>query len=921
MGGTGSKKTGSKKTGSKKTGPEDTGARASENQSALPSVGQILEDLCDDFEQRWKKHQRPRIETFLARIGPAQRRQLLSHLIGMEIYWRRQLGESPFREEYLQRFPDDRAIIQQQFSATTTETRPPRSQSMANAETLVHRSCPDGDRREEDLPQPVRCLGNYRLLNEIGRGGMGVVYRAWQPSADRFVALKVIRRDRLDSLPARLQASVIDRFRQEAQATGRIEHDHIVTIYEVGEIEGEHFFSMRYVDGRSLFEVLKDGPLDGRRIAQYLEPVARGLHEAHQHGILHRDLKPQNILVDAKTDRALLADFGLAKLAQVAEGATQAGEVMGTPAYMSPEQAHDSSRVTAKSDVYALGATIYHMLIGQPPFQGTTVLETIRKVTEVEPKSPRELNPAVDRDLDTICLKCLEKDPARRYGSAEALADDLRHYLNGEPIAARPVSPAEQVWRCCRRNPLLATSMAAAGLFLIVALIATSVGYFKTSASLAIAQREREKAEESDRELLSAGDHFFTQVSENELMDRPGMQPLRQEFLEEASAFYQRFLRQRGEDPTIRDELAATHFRVGRIRELIQSQDEALVSYRRAYEMQKDLVARRPNGIVELAALGNTANRMGRVMHRQQEYEQAMEKYHEAILLRKRLIVIAPDEVEYPRKLANTTMNLALIERDRQDWERARGHLSEAQAIRMTLLETRPNAWEVRRDWAAGHYNLATLEILASQNEQAQSNFEAAKMRLKSAEPHLEAAIAAFSVILEQRPNSLENKFRLATCYRVFADVKSELHDGRGAILFYGLAKEQMATLVLANPEVAMYRATLAGLYMNLGWLHKEELQRFDKAGGNYEEALSILGPLVRDFPATPRYREDMAVTLRELASLPKSTGQNLKAGQRLRDAYSHFKKLVDAHPDNVHFQAELEATRKLLTEVELSAP
>lgn len=853
-------------------GPEQTNRDRRMDPSVFRSLGQVIENLCDDFEQSWKEGNRPRIEDYIGSFPESDRGTILPHLIGIEVFWRRQLEENPALAEYIERFPDARAAIGYLFQTDETYVIPSRSETSRAQETVMDRPATDlHSERKFESTQAIRILGNYHLIDEIGRGGMGIVYRAWQPSADRFVALKVIRRDRLQSLSRQQRINVIHRFRHEAQAAGRIEHDHIVTVYEVGEVDGEHFFSMRLVEGHSLFDRLQEGPLDARRAAQYIEPVARGLHEAHLHGILHRDLKPQNILIDSKTDRAMLVDFGLAKLAEEAEGATLAGDVMGTPAYMSPEQARDSSQVTAKSDVYSLGATLFHMLIGHPPFQGTTVLETIRNVVEQTPASPRGLNPVLDRDMDTICLKCLEKDPARRYRSAEALADDLRHYLNFEPIEARPVSPLEQAWRWCRRNPLVSASMAAAVLFLFAALVATTVGYIQTSKSLAIAEHERENAEQSERELLNAVDRFFTQVSENELMDRPGMQPLRQEFLEEAAAFYERFLDQRGKDPKIQDELAATHFRVGRIREMIQSIDQALASYQKAYSMQQDLVAAQPDNPARLAALGDTLNRLGSVLLGKQDYQRAVEKYNEAIKVRKQLVQLAPLEMEHQRKLANTLMNLALVERDGKDWKSASDHLEEAQSIRNGIVQSDVKSWEITADLATGHFNLATLAMLKSQDEMTQSNEEAAQAKLQEAMRHLEAAIADFSIVLEQKPNSLENKFRLATCYRVSADVKNKLQDGTGALELYELAKEHMKVLVLANPDVAEYRATLAGLHMNQGFLYKD-MAKLHQARASYMDALNLLRPLVDEFPATPRYREDLEdleVVLKELADLP----------------------------------------------------
>src|SRR5262249_23812962 len=258
-------------------------------------------------------------------------------------------------------------------------------------------------------------LPDFENLERLPAGGMGVVYKAKQRSANRIVVVKIIRPDRLDSLSDDQRRKVIERFITEAQAAAQLEHDNIVKVYHVGEWQDLPFYAMRFVEGASLATLIEQGPLEPRRAAAYIEQAADGLHEAHRHGILHRDIKPHNILVDAETDRALVTDFGLAKLIQTDRGATRPGDILGTPSYMSPEQAQNPERVTVASDVYSLGATLYALLTGDPPFRGGTPLETLRQVVECPPAPPRKLRPAVHKDLETICLRCLEKDPNKPY--------------------------------------------------------------------------------------------------------------------------------------------------------------------------------------------------------------------------------------------------------------------------------------------------------------------------------------------------------------------------------------------------------------------------------------------------------------------------------------------------------------------------
>ena len=274
-------------------------------------------------------------------------------------------------------------------------------------------------------------FGDYELLEEIGRGGQGVVFRARQKSLNRIVALKVIRLGQWAS------KAHLKRFRLEAEAAARLEHPGIVPIHEVGERDGSCYFSMKFVEGGQLDEVVKRSPMSTRRAAELIAKVARTVHYAHEHGILHRDLKPGNILLDPKGEPHL-TDFGLARLVESESSVTHTLDVLGTPSYMAPEQAvGNNAGISSVTDVYGLGAVLYQLLTGQPPFAGGATYETIKLLLDTEPRQPRLLNPKIDRDLSTICLKCLEKDPKRRYSSAVALAEDLDRWLKHEPIRAR----------------------------------------------------------------------------------------------------------------------------------------------------------------------------------------------------------------------------------------------------------------------------------------------------------------------------------------------------------------------------------------------------------------------------------------------------------------------------------------------------
>lgn len=306
-----------------------------------------------------------------------------------------------------------------------------------------------------------------------------MVYRAHQISLNRPVALKMILAGQLATPDS------VARFRLEARSAAKLDHPHIVPIYEVGEHETQHYFAMKLVEGGSLAQRIEDYRLfppktaSGKRgspqevqmrIAALMTKVAGALFYAHDHGILHRDLKPGNILLDAKGE-PLLTDFGLAKRTAGSSGLTLSAAVLGSPSYMAPEQASGHTReVTTAADVYGVGAVLYELLTGRPPFVGESAMQTLRQVIEDIPARPSQLNPSVSRDLETICLKCLEKEPARRYRSARVVVEDLERFQRGEPIEARPVGPAEQLWRWCKRKPAIASLSAAAALAVVIGL-------------------------------------------------------------------------------------------------------------------------------------------------------------------------------------------------------------------------------------------------------------------------------------------------------------------------------------------------------------------------------------------------------------------------------------------------------------------
>jgi serine/threonine protein kinase len=295
-------------------------------------------------------------------------------------------------------------------------------------------------------PPPLTTFGEYELIAEVARGGMGVVYKARQPALDRIVALKMILAGRLAGEDDLL------RFRTEAEAAAKLQHANIVAVFDVGDIDGQHYFSMEFIAGQTLAQRLTAGSLPSRVAARYVRQIARAVHYAHRQGVLHRDLKPSNIMVDAD-DEPHVTDFGLAKRLGGDSGQTRTGAVLGTPSYMAPEQANGRVKDQGPwTDIYGLGAVLYELLTGRPPFKAESPVDTLMQVLEADPVPPRLLNPNIDADVETICLKCLEKDAKRRYATADELAEDLQRYLNGDSIMARSANMLNYVTRMLARS-------------------------------------------------------------------------------------------------------------------------------------------------------------------------------------------------------------------------------------------------------------------------------------------------------------------------------------------------------------------------------------------------------------------------------------------------------------------------------------
>jgi eukaryotic-like serine/threonine-protein kinase len=462
-----------------------------DDSQSLSSV-QRIDAICDRFELAWIRGERISIDKILEESPTTLRHALARELVAIEMELRRKAGEEPSLAQYA------KYSSEEWLQGLRPQVESPNvglNDATLDVPGTVPTAC--GVQAGKTLPQNVvRYFGDYELIREIAHGGMGVVYQARQVSLDRIVAVKMILAGALAS------QQIVERFQREARAAALLDHPGIVPIYEVGVHNDQHFFSMGYIDGESLATKLAAGPMESKEAAALVVQISHAIQYAHERGVIHRDIKPSNILLDRR-GVPRVADFGLAKRVDEGTELTGTGQILGTPSYMPPEQAAcQVDSIGPESDVYSLGAMLYAMVTGRPPFQAASSVETLRQVIDEEVIPPVQLDRTIPKDLETIILKCLDKSRPRRYSSAQLLREDLERFLDDRPILARPVTSIEKGWRWCRRNPIVAGLSTLVSVLVIGTATLSSIAYLrevdlreKLKDSLELANEETRKTE------------------------------------------------------------------------------------------------------------------------------------------------------------------------------------------------------------------------------------------------------------------------------------------------------------------------------------------------------------------------------------------------------------------------------------------
>jgi serine/threonine protein kinase len=857
-----------------------------------------------DQRERWRRGERVPVESYLSKHpGIIADTESALDLIFNEYLLCEQRGETPDTEGFLRRFPEHSDVLRAQIELH-----------------LAVAGEPDGDtacgtawnRRWQGEPAPSPEVPGYELLGEISRGGMGVVYKARQVSLNRMVALKMISSGAYASPAERA------RFRTEAEAAARLRYPNIVQIYEVGSVEGMPYLALEYMDGGSLAQALNGTPLPSRAAAELLELLARTVQAAHQQGIVHRDLKPANVLLQIANGKLpmdgpvaeicsatcnlqsvvpKITDFGLAKDISAQGKQTTTGAILGTPSYMAPEQAQGGSKhVGPAVDVYALGAILYETLTGRPPFQAATMLDTLLQVRTQEVVSPSLLQHNLPRDLVTICLKALAKEPQRRYASAATLAEDLRRFLNDEPITARPVTSWERGWRWFRRNPFVASISAAAFLLLVAAVVALTAGIMAVNREKNRTLQALEAESIASQRARQAMDEMFSQVVEDWLTSRTKLDPAQKAFLEKALGYYEAFATESADSPDIQNGVGNALLRTGHIRELLGQQEDALRAYGQAQTLYEGLSQKYPavsdyrSSLAEsYSALGDLLRRTGRL----QEGEKAM---------RLSIDVLNQQVADFPqspdwRHLARSQANLGASLRDAGRPGDAELAFREALGLQQKLAAEFPAQAEYRVELAGTYNKLAILMANTRHPDKAEQAFLDSIAVLKQ-------LTSDFPGVPRYRYELAIGNYNMGTLFmkvnRKVAEVAL-----RDALAIY-------KQLVADFPSMPMYRRNLANCHHNLALIYKATTRK-QEAESPYREGVAIRRQLAADFPSNLLYQDDAANDINGLGIYLMEQGKAKEAESAFRDALSRRQELARLSPTVTAYQGQVTDSRAAL--------
>jgi tetratricopeptide (TPR) repeat protein len=804
------------------------------------------------------------------------------------------------------------------------------------------------DKNARKTPSFQPTTDRYDILGTLGRGGMGVVYKALDKQLNRLVALKMI----LSGVHA--SAETLMRFKIEAEAVAKLQHPNIVQIFDSGVRDGHPFFSLEFLDGGSLYQQLQGKAQPPRQAAAIIEILARAIHYAHLRGIVHRDMKPANVLL-ASGGAMKITDFGLAKQLDVEEiGQTGDQAILGTPTYMAPEQAAGRTKdVGPAADTYALGAMLYEMLTGRPPFRGNTVMETLQQVQHLEPIQPRRLQPNAPLDLQTICLKCLNKEPNKRYASAEALADDLRAYLENRPIKARPTQALERLYKWMQRKPMQAALVAvciAAGCGLIGGIVhnaqqqselrqtaedkaATELKARKDAESAAETIKEERDAKEVERaravkneiaantnaeaartNAARAQKNFtlakeavdrLTVLAQQNLADRPGLEKVRDDLLNRVVLFYEEFIKT-NKDESLTLEKGQAYRRLGNIQQLLGNNDKAAVSYLTACDSYAALLAKDDMDETSRRELAETSLNLWTVLEdlgKQDEAGQALDQAHKEMT---RLHAAFPDKAAYLLGLAMCENDYGIHANNANKLDPAIQHFNKALEYLSKAKDADATSPSFQLALARTNSNLGLMLTMRSQSSAKPDD------DLSRAADLLAKALNSLKPLVTRAPETTDYARELGEVYTNLGTLQLVRKDRAGAVTVYTEAVELFDGLSKKYPDVTDYRHLLALNRSNRGDVLGQQKQ-FDAARTDLQAAADALTQLVAGFHNRPIYRVELARTCNRLGVIYEATGKRELAQQNWERAENELMDLVHKYPQRDDYRAELKRSLDFL--------
>jgi serine/threonine-protein kinase len=923
------------------------------------AVLEWVDAIADRFESAWKQGQRPIIAAFLRRAETSEvsatlevkRLALLHELIALDMEYRWQAGEQCKIEAYLAEFPEllapdgslPEALVRRvgplgekhpeaSWPGTTNFTAP-----------LSSRDEPPGDVGScEQLPP--RTLGKFQLIEMLGAGSFGAVYKARDTQLGRLVAIKIPRGGSLGTAEER------QRFLREAKSAAQLKHPHIVPVHDIVHDSGITYLVSDFIEGHTLAQLMAQRRPGHKEAAELLASVADGLQYAHDQKIVHRDIAPKNILIDA-AGRPFITDFGLARRDEGSMAVTLEGQVLGTPAYMSPEQASgQSAKVDGRSDVYSVGVILYEMLTGTPPFSGS-VRMVLHQVIHDEPRLPRRLSERVPHDLETICLKCLHKQPARRYASAGALADDLRRYLRGVPITARPVSRAERAWRWCRRNPVVATLavgllLAAAGL--AVGLVVVNAEKVRTRQALAAeseALKRSQASEKSASEQRQLALKTVRQVVDDihaRLKDRPGHAELRKALLAQALAGLQDVARAADTAAQVDHATIWVYFELGDLFLFIEEGGtaQAKKQYERAHELSRQLVDLDPGNAEAQRDLAISYDKLGNVQMQLGDSKAALAAYQQSLAVNERLARAEPQSEQAQRGLAVSYCNLGDARIQLGDSQAALAAYKQGLAGFERLARANPQSTQAQRDLSLCHdrlgdvwlrqlgdpraartayqKSLAVAERLARadpQSTQAQRDLSITYERLGDVQMQLgekKAALAAYRQSLavaeplaRADPQNAQARRDLSVSYEKMAEVQIQLGDRKAALVAYQQSLAGFEPLARSDPQNSQAQHDLLRGYDRVADV-RLQLGDIKAALSACQQGVQVRERLARAYPQKAELQHDLAHSYNRLGEWRMRLGDNKAALAAYQQSLAGFERLARANPDSKPAQHDL---------------